>query len=184
MRKFFRLLDDVQIAKRWHLGQVCENGGTALELWKGTAIQKGQALTVEIDRPGRPLEFCLTSFAIPIANAALGAAIAAIAGTDLQRLPVTIRGCKDYEALNAVRMVKCLDEAASDFIKWTQSDHRQDLVGQYRMVTRLKIDSTRVPENGHFFRVEGWRVALIVSEAIRGAMEDVGCVGALFQDVT
>ena len=184
MRKFFRLVDDLHIAKRWHLGEVFESGATSIELWNGTVIRGGKPLIVRIDRSGSPLEFCLTSFAAPIAETALGAAIAPIAGADLQRLPVVIDGNKNYEALNSVRVIECLDEAESDFTKWTQNDHRPELAGQYRMVTELKVESRRVPPDGQYFRVEGWRIALIVSQAIRSAMEEVGCRGALFQDVT
>lgn len=41
-----------------------------------------------------------------------------------------------------------------------------------------------VPSDAHFFRVEGWVVALIVSEAVKEAMERVGCMGAKFMELT
>jgi hypothetical protein len=34
--------------------------------------------------------------------------------------------------LNAVRVVSCLDEGESEFIKWKAHDHRPDFLGQYR----------------------------------------------------
>ncbi len=34
------------------------------------------------------------------------------------------------------------------------------------------------------FRVEGWLVALIVSEPVKEAMEQIGCFGAKFVEVT
>jgi hypothetical protein len=77
----------------------------------------------------------------------------------------------------------CLDEKRSEFTKWTKNDHRADLAGQYRMVTRLRILTEQVPRDAHFFRVEGWRIALIVSEGVKEAMERVGCLGAKFVEV-
>ena len=51
------------------------------------------------------------------------------------------------------------------------------------MVTRLRIDVSRVPRDADIFRVEGWLVALIVSERLKAAMEAVGCRGAKFVEV-
>jgi len=36
----------------------------------------------------------------------------------------------------------------------------------------------------HLFRVDGWRVALIVSEGLKQIIELVGCRGARFEEVT
>jgi hypothetical protein len=183
MKKFYRLLDDVNVPNRWHLGEIFEVEGTSLELWHGIARYSEKPLTVKIDRSGKSLDFCMTSFAIPVAKTPLGHAIGAIAGPDLQRISVMIDGFRDYEVLNSVRIIGCLDEANSIFTKWTPKDHRHDLAGQYRMVTKLVLDPKRVPSDCHFFRLEGWHIALIVSQDVRRAMEDAGCLGALFQDV-
>ncbi len=184
MRKFFRLLDDIRIANRWHLGEILDERSASLELWNGVSIQGNMALKVTVDRPGRALDFSLTNFAAPVAKTALGRAISVTAGPDLQRLPVVVGGKAGYEALNALRVITCLNEEESEFTKWTRTDHRPELVGQYRMVTKLKIDPRRIPPDGEFFRVEGWRIALIVSQAVRNAMEKTGCFGAMFEDVT
>ncbi len=84
--------------------------------------------------------------------------------------------------LNCTREVRCLDEEKSEFLKWLPTDHRSDLAGQYKSVTRPKIDPALVPENVHLFRV--WAgVALVVSEMLKDAMEEVGCLGAKFLPV-
>jgi hypothetical protein len=155
-----------------------------LELWAGTRAPEGASVLAKVSHAGAALDFCLTSFAVPVARRQLGQAIAPIAGRDLQRLPIEISGCAGFEVLNSVRVIKCLDERLSKFTKWTEKDHRADLAGQYRMVTRLKIDLRLLPTSAHFFRLEGWRIALIVSERVKSAMENAGCLGAKFEDVT
>jgi hypothetical protein len=183
--KYFRLFDDVNVPARWHLGEIFEQGGNlSLELQDGTPAHCRFPLRVEITHPGIALDFCLTSFAVPVATTKLGVVIASIAGLDLQRLPLEIRGHEGLEVLNSTRVIKCLDEKRSEFMKWTDKDHRADLAGQYRMVTKLKIDSRELPTDAHFFRIEGWRIALIVSEQVKIAMEICGCRGAAFQDIT
>src|SRR4051794_29359896 len=109
MKKFFGLMDDVHIKSRWHLGEVMGDGNT-IELWNGTPIEAGLLLKASLDRPGRPLDFSLTSFAAPIAKTDLASAIASISGMDIQRLPIVINGHDGYEVLNSVRIVACLNE--------------------------------------------------------------------------
>jgi len=183
MRRFFRLVDDVHIPKRWHLGEVIANG-CSYELWNGNPMEGGKSLQVTLDRPGKPLDFSLTSFAVPVARTRLASAFAPIAGTDLQRLPVVIDGYDEFEVLNSVRIISCLNENESEFTKWTQEDHRPDLIGQYRMITKLKIDPSGITPDAHFFRIEGWRIGLIVSQDVRSAMEMAACFGAVFHAVT
>src|SRR5438128_781296 len=111
MMKFFRLLDDVHVNGRWHLGNVFQPGGdSSLELWNGVAMKLATPLKAEIDRVGKALDFCLTSFAVPVAKRKLGEAIDAIAGSDLQRFPLEIHGHQGFEVLNCVRVIKCLNE--------------------------------------------------------------------------
>jgi len=185
MIKYFRLLDDVHVPGRWHLGELFDQSNTVpLNLKIGERWPEGVLPQVEITHSGVVLDFFLTSFAWPIANTKLAEAIAHFAGKDLQRVPVAIPGYQGFEILNSVRIIKCLDEQHSEFMKWTKEDHRADLAGQYRMVTRLKIEAVKLPADAQFFRIEGWRIALIVSEQIKDTMEAHGCKGATFQDVT
>jgi hypothetical protein len=179
---YFHLTDDVHVAERWHLGEFVLPDGTELWLKTGQRIATIEP-SCEVHRLGRELDFCLTSFGEPVARSALAAAMASVAGDDLQRLPLAIRAHPGFEALNATRLVDCLDEQRSSFTKWTAEDHRPELAGQYRMVPELHLDPARVPDGAHFFRVWGWRVALIVSAQVRAAMERHGCVGARFEEV-
>jgi hypothetical protein len=183
MTRYFDLMDDVTIPGRWHLGDVLAEDGSEPRLRAGIPFGGGR-LVVPVHHPGIVLDFCLTSFAVPIASAALARAVAAVAGDDVECLPVEIAGQHEMMVLNATRLVRCLDESRCEFIKWTKEDHRADLAGQYRQVSKLMLDPLSIPADVHFFRVEGWRVALIVSEAVKVAMERAGCQGAQFEQVS
>src|SRR4051794_26186459 len=125
IRRYFQLLDDVHISGRWHLGEVMKRGRPAMDLLDARPAQVDR-LEVAVTTPGRELQFCLSSFATPIATPDLAGAMAAVAGPDLQRIPLLIEGRVGFEALNALRSVKALDEQRSEFVKWTTSDHRSD----------------------------------------------------------
>lgn len=185
MMRFYDLADDVAVPRRWHLG-ACKRGAVDVSdaLWDGRVIANPGRINVALSRKGLALDFCITSFCVPVARLAVADAIEHAANGDVQRIPVQVAGHEDFEVLNSVRVVRCLDEGRSVFTKWTKDDHRADLAGRYRMVTRLKILSEHVPADAHFFRVEGWLVALIVSEKVKEAMETTGCLGAKFTEVT
>jgi hypothetical protein len=114
----------------------------------------------------------------------LGAVIAAFAASDVQQIPLHIQGYKGFEVLNSLRIIKCMDEERSKPTKWTADSHRPDLAGHYHTVDELRIRSAEIPKDAHFFRIEHFPVPLIVSEAVKVAMESAGCLGAKFQDVT
>jgi hypothetical protein len=182
---YFRLLDDLSIQGRWHLGEIIDcSSNSALELWQGVAAPEGTTIRAEVTDIGEPLEFCLSSFAVPIARSNLARAIASVGERDLQLIPVDIPGHPGFEILNSIRVIRCLDEQKSKFVKWTAGGDRPDLVGQYRMVTKLIINPADIPPDAQFFRILGWRIALIVSETVKSAMESCGCSGAKFQKVS
>lgn len=177
--RYFQLRDDIAIIGRWHVGQVLSDDGTEPQLRAG--IFSGQkALRSSVTHPGKVLDFCLTSFAVPIGTKRVADIIGATAGSDLESIPVDISGAEEMVVLNATRLVDCLYENQSEFVKWTVHDHRPELAGQYRQVTKLVIDPEAVPEDAHFFRLKGWSVALVVSEAVQSALTRSGCVGAKF----
>jgi hypothetical protein len=157
--RYFKLSDDVAIDGRWHIAEVTTNDGWEPDLSDGSRFGGG-GLTGAVSHRGNPIDFCLTSFAVPIV------------------------GHLGFEVLNARRVIECLDEGRSEFAKWTKDDHRPELAGHYRMVVGLKVRSNEIPPDAHFFRVARWKVALIVSEHVKLAMERTGCRGARFVDVT
>lgn len=182
--RYYELSDDVRIVNRWHFAEVTTGRGLEPLLFGGVRCVVDSGLTVKVHKPGRELDFCLTGFAVPIVRASLGAAIEGVAGEDVERLPVSILGHVGFEVLNCLSAMRCLDEERSNFLKWTTSDHRSDLAGRYRMVTNLRIRGSEIPANHHIFRIEGWPIALIVSESMKVTMESAGCFGATFTEVT
>jgi hypothetical protein len=183
--KYFRLLDDVQIPGRWYLGELIDSKTRSpLELWRGVPFCQVTEIELTEMHPGVPLDFSLTSFATPVATERLSVVVGTVAGPDVQLLPVRIPCHGNFRVLNCTRVIKCLDERESEFIKWTLNDHRADLAGQYRMVTKLRIKPPHPQENAHFFRIAGWPIALIASESMKSAMESCGCFGAKFEEVT
>ena len=185
--RYFRLVDDVYVPSRWHIGDVSTSSDPVPDLLSNQRLAADIALSAPINHRGRALEFCFTSFAVPVAKRTLADVMKAAAGADVQIVPIIIVGDQQHDGFaipHCLRSVECMDEAKADFIKWTSKDHRPELVGQYRMVTNLAIDPRKVPPDAHFFRVLGWSIALIVSQAVKEVMERTGCLGAKFDETS
>lgn len=65
---------------------------------------------------------------------------------------------------------------------FTPEDEQPERVGEYRLVSGMRIDPTKVGD-AHIFRPWGYNVALIVSEDLKNAMEAVGITGTKFEPV-
>src|SRR5438045_7142107 len=122
MTRYFQLRDDVTIRGRWHLSDVILATGTEPPLDAGRIVRESGPLRGIVSHPGRVLDFTLTSFNVPVATSNVVDAIRGIAGADVQYLPVDIAGQPGMTVLNALRVVRCLDERRSEFIKWTKQD--------------------------------------------------------------
>lgn len=183
MTRYFRLEDDVTILKRWHLGSATLLDGTEPRLRAGIRFDTSEHLSIPVTHAGRALDFCLTSFAVPVVVKKIADAVSTVSGNDVQLVPVSIASQADMFVLNALRVICCVDEMRSEFVKWTKLDHRADLAGQYRQITRLVLDVAAIPANTHVFRIAGSLVELVVSEQVKGEMESAGCLGAKFIEI-
>jgi hypothetical protein len=139
--------------------------------------------SIEIQHPGLALDFTLTAFSVPVASQRLADAFAQIAGPALQRIPARVGSREGYEILVATLLVRCLDEQRSEYLKWTEADGRPDLMGSYRMVTKLHIDTASVPPDTHIFRIADWEGALIVSNEMAEAAKAIGATGLKLKPV-
>jgi hypothetical protein len=183
--RFHRVLDDVEHPGRWHLRAPVTVAGEAVDPWQFTAARSLHdlpPLRVPVRHPGLPLPFTFAGFDVPVVAQPVQAALASVGALQWIEVEVTgePRATDAYAILNVLQKARCLDESRSQFTKWKAHDRRPDRMGSYRMVTRLAIDPERAP--GDVFRIEGWEVALVVSDAIRAALEPFS--GIRFEQVS
>jgi len=183
--KYFELFDGETIPGRWHLGDILAHDGSKPALDGGRRFEKPTPLVAEVQYEGRALDFCVSAFNGPVASVRLANAVRAVAGPDVQCIPLMVPGHVGMMiVLNSLRVVRCVDESRSEFEKFTVDDLiRPDKAGQYSSMPRLIVDPKAIPPDAHFFRVKNCLVKLLVSETVKNAMERVGCVGATFKDV-
>lgn len=168
---------------RWHVGEIFLPDGREW-LTNGIQFDGAEPLRADVHHMGVVLDFCHTTFGVPIATKALADAVSSIVGKDIQCIPITISGQTGRIVLNTMRSIRCVDESRSEFQKFVINDEvRPDLAGQYRHISKLVLDRNAIPPDAHFFLVKDWEICLIVSETIKKVMERVGCYGAEFTEL-
>ena len=114
------------IKGRWHLGEIRLRSGWEPLLDAGHRLDAAEPLRGEVTHAGRVLDFSLTSFNVPVATTALANAVRAVAGGDVQCIPVEIAGQTGMFVLNSARVLRCLDEAAVHALQAGTHQQRHD----------------------------------------------------------
>jgi len=184
--RFFALHDEVNFPRRWHLDSPVDGQGREVDDWafkSGAPLNLKGPLSVPIEHAGRPLDFSETNLGIPVVHIKVASIFRELAPNDVQFIPVNIEGQSDqFLILVATRLIRCIDEQASRIRLWTHEDGVPHKVGQYKSVRGMRIDNACVGD-ARVFRPAGWEGTLIVSAAIKEALERVYTTGAKFEEV-
>jgi hypothetical protein len=185
--QFYRVLpDDAQFPDQWFLDEPLTADYQeidAREFTKGVSYMGPRPMIVPVGQPGRELAFAFGAFDMPVASTTVVEVIRHVAAGEIEFFPVNIAGANaDYGVLNAICRAECLDEGRSEFTMWTEEDNNPQMMGNYKMISTIRIDPART--NGHhIFRIARWPLALLVSDALRRALADVPNIGVVFESV-
>ncbi len=185
--RFYEVIDQVEKPGRWNLGglSTARNEEVDEDIFTvGAPTKPLKGLRMVIEQAGEPLPFTFSLLDTPVVRRDVAEVIDRLsADGDLQRVPVLVVGNptgEDYEILNVLRVVDCLDEARSEFSKPVRPDPRLDRICRYDAVDVLRIDPSRT-QGAHIFRVHGWLSSLIVSEPLKLALAALPVSGVEFE---
>ncbi|RKH32799.1 hypothetical protein D7Y13_07515 [Corallococcus praedator] len=188
-RHFFDLNIDVYVPGRWYFKTPTTPDGQPLEdpwvFTNGESIAPPGRLRIPLSRAGNPLDFTSAGVGLtPILSARVAAVFQEMALRDVQLFPVEVEGqTESYFLLVVARTVRCLDEVRSEEVRlWMPEHGRPEKVGQYRTVSGLRIDTSKVSDE-RVFRLWGLHSALIVDGELKTALERLGMVGGRFVEV-
>ncbi|HYO57045.1 imm11 family protein [Archangium sp.] len=187
MARYFELMDDRRAQSRWHLGAPVDEQGQEIDFWRfkrGEVLELGCVPRFPIDVPGRSLDYCWAAFSIPVVHGRVVQLFMRLEVRDVQFIPVHVEGqAGPYFILNALRIIRCIDDARCKRVEyWKPEDNRPDKLGEYRVVSGLRVDPAKVGD-ARIFRTWGWRVVLIISEDLKQALEQEGITGTRFVEV-
>lgn len=187
MSRYFELTDDMDFPRRWHLRTPVNQRGEKVDPWQffdGRRLDVQGQIRFPVKPAGHPFDFTLASFSIPVAASRCVQVFERLGIQEVQFLPAQVEGHREpFFILNTLRVIRCIDDArCKEARHWMPEDGQPEKVGQYHVVSGLRIDPTKVG-NAHIFRTWGWTVALIVSEELKQAMEQAGITGPVFVEV-
>ncbi|MFP2929077.1 imm11 family protein [Pyxidicoccus sp. 3LG] len=188
-RRFFNLTIDVYVPGRWYFKTpTTPDGQTVEDPWvftSGKPIEPPGRLLIPLSRQGKPLDFTSAGVGLtPVVSARVAAVFREMAPNDVQLFPVEVEGqTEPFHLLIAARQIRCIDDAACEEVRlWTPEDGRPDRVGEYYVISGLRIDKSKVGD-ARVFRLWGYHVALIVDGELKAALERTGIVGGRFVEV-
>ncbi len=140
---------------------------------------------VPIKQPGTALAFSFGAGDMPVVTSEVARRLQKLASNDIELFPVCIGNLhgEKWSILHVIRVEDPVDETVSRVTRWTHKDGRPDRVGDYHAIADLTIDPSRT-NDAHLFRIKGWSVALIASEAVKEALSDIPQLGVVFKPVT
>jgi hypothetical protein len=160
------------------------------EWWDVWAYSRGERALppphpFRISSPGPRSDLNITCFNTIVVSERVAASIDTAAHSEIQLIPVRIEGDPDsWQILNPLTIVDCIDYQRS-IITDFYPDAFEDVTraGKPRGILRLTIHPQSIGDN-HIFRVKNWTVAVIVSELIKGVLEEEWAIGLRFDPVT
>lgn len=183
MENYFKLADDVELLGRWWLAEPFDALGKEINadsFTVGRVVEVIAPIEISLQYEGAPLDFTFGAFEMPVVNSRTLNLLNKLSPSTFESFSASIKGHgANYAVVNFLESRKCLDESRSEFIKWKGDDHRADKTGQYRQVTKLRIN----PEQAaacEIFRLWGWDSAIIVSERIKREFQRENITGVRF----
>ena len=184
--KFFRIIDSFDSPSRWYLGSPTGPDGSAVDprlFTEGRRYDGGGLLYVPIKRGSEPADFTLGAFDMPVVKKEVGELIEAFAPKDVQRIKVVVGDTEsDFEALNVVRVIKAVDENLSEISWRIKGEKERTHIKSYAGIGRLVLDSAPIA-GAQVFRLKDWELPLIISGAVKEALENNYTTGIAFKEL-
>ncbi|WP_199745902.1 DUF1629 domain-containing protein [Corallococcus sp. AB030] len=152
----------------------------------GRTLPDPGPLKAQVAHPGTKRDFVFSSIEeTPTVSEAVANVFKTLAPGDVQLFPVSIEGEADpFFVVNATKVIDCIDEARCREVHHYDEDaHPPEFEGEYNWIYGLRIDPSKT-EGAHVFRLKKFKVAFIVSEDVKNALEAVGNLGVSFERVT
>ncbi|WP_417388322.1 imm11 family protein [Gimesia sp.] len=170
---------------RWTLS-ICREfpDGSPVDKWAYTRCQtlaSPSPVPFQVRVQGDAVDYNSTAFGCLVVSTRMGQIIEEISPDEIQRIPALVDAEGDWEVLNLLHCVDCIDFERSD-IQFYPDDHPEK-AGKPRGVKKLRISGASVG-SCHIFRPRDWTVAEIVSEKVKQALEGNGIKGIEYWPVT
>lgn len=183
MANYYRLTLEVEIEDAWYLSEIAnENGKKVSEAYfnQGKYFDHLTKLTVLPNVSGKPVDFRETSFGVPIVSSGLAETVEKLDLRAIQRIPVTVApSITGYEILNILAILDCVDHEQTTIEYYTEKEAPPRLTGRVKLMQNIVLKPDKI-EGHHIFRLAEKWVVIVVSEALKKALEEKKFTGMKF----
>lgn len=168
----------------WYLNVPIDDNGTPLYFLSGKRFPKSTVFHASIYKTGALVDVTFTLDANILVNDKVLNLLDGLCPDDFEAYQVVVKNCPiPYHALNCKHVVDCLDAKRSNAKRWKKGEIGESKVGDYKSAYPLTIDTSRVPQGIHMFRIKNYAISWIVSESIRERFVNAGVTGVTFTSV-
>jgi hypothetical protein len=178
---YYELNPALDAATHWFLAKPIDAAGQVLDprmFNDAKPVSVKAPLQIPVKKMGMSADFTFGSFMMPVVKPHVAQIVESIAPQAVQRIPAIIQD-DDYEVLNVVLSIDCVDEDQT----LVQYHTRGDPGRKYDMLARKIIDEAKA-RGQHIFRLANWEISLIVSEIVRDRFAQAGVTGISYTPVT
>lgn len=176
--RYYRAQFDADQPK-WHIS--APRDVVPVNIWKFKVHISPTPPSFTIFADGPRVDFNEACCAIIVASPTLADVLYENAPHDVQLVPAVIEGDEGpWYVVNVVTCRDCIDHERSTITYFPKNHERYP--GEPRAVYRLVLNLEKIGDHD-IFRPKGWEIALIVSEKVKLAMEEIGATGVEFEPI-
>ncbi|NYE59407.1 hypothetical protein FHW58_000559 [Duganella sp. 1224] len=187
MTKYYEWYFNQTVDRGWFLAEPEDSFGTVISPWKFKSCEPLSPflddLSARVLRSGEVTGVAFGAFDLIYAMREWADILQEIGRADIELIPVKVVGTEVVISLvNVIREIRCIDEERSEFSKWELDSIRPDKVGEFKVITKMVIDTSLVC-GAHIFRPSGYHLSVIVSEQLKHRIEELGSGYTTFRPV-
>ncbi len=177
---FARFESPASPADRWYLGSPKRESGDECDprdFTVGARVDVSGMLSVPMRRQGRPLDFTLADFDMPVVSSRLAECLLKNAMADIQLVPVAIDGAaQQHYILNVCSVLQCIAEPETQVVRWQPHDGRPEKVSTIRMLVNPVLTAEHHTGQA-IFRVSDWKIMLLCTSTLGAQLLSGGFSG-------
>ncbi len=178
---------------RWSIApKETDAGGYPVDTWvyrEFKLVPNPLSVELEIVEQGNVVDYCPFLETLTVSRR-MANVLSTLCPDDFQRIPAILDGPGEWEVLNLLHRIDCIDHVKSKIQYWPSKprwkndlEHRPEKAGKPSGVIRLIIDPNKVGDH-HLFVCKDWEVANIISETGKRLLEENGITGIEYWPVT
>lgn len=176
--KYFKFWQDMSILDQWFLDEPTTAAGVMLDGWNftmGVPYTGAAPVACKQYQEGREIPVAFGGLDTPYFQKKIAEVILKIAHQDIQVFPIQVESAiNEYWIVNPLVVLDAI-HSSSNIEHYSDEEklENSELTLRYKTVWELILDSSKIPQNAHIFRLKYALGGVYASEVLKLAIEKV-----------